>query len=116
MAVAVFILVEETQAVAQKGERDFLKVAWVDLRKTARTEVLEVAVVVAAVVAQDRMMEVKDRIVEVKEKVEVEVEEDSPVEAVEVRNVILVEEGEDLTTVDKINKTNVVTIQLVMVM
>ena len=100
--MAVFIPVVETQAVAQMGERDFFRVAWVDnLGQTMRTEVLEVAVVVA-----------QDRIV----PVEVEVEEDTTGEAVEVRVMILVEEGEDLTTKEKISITNVVTIQLVMVM
>ena len=104
MAVAVFIPVEETQAVAQMGVRDFFRAAWVEnLRQAMRTEDLEVAVVVVVVV-QDRVV-----------PVEVEVEEDTPGEAVEVRNLILVEEGEDLLTKEKISITNAVTIQLVMV-
>ena len=106
VAVAVFIPVEETQAVAQMGVRDFFRAAWVEnLRQAMRTEDLEVAVVVVVVVVQDRVV-----------PVEVEVEEDTPGEAVEVKVVIPVEEGEDLLTKEKISITNAVTIQLVMVM
>ena len=104
--MAVFIPVEETQAVTQKGVRDFFRVAWVEnLRTTMRTGVLEVAVVV-----------VQDKVVEAEVEVEVEEEEDTPGEAVELMNILIVEEGEDLITKENIRKTNAVTIQLVMVM
>ena len=83
MAVAVFIPVEETRRLAQKGVRDLFWVGWVEaLRVKMTTEVSEV-------------VEVLDSVEKV--LVEVEVEEGTPGEAVEIMKMIPVEEEEDLT-------------------
>ena len=103
--MAVFIPVEETQAVAQKGVRDFFRVAWVEKLVTIiGKEVLEVAVVVVVIKYGETV-------------VEVGVEEGTPGEVVEVIKMIPVEEGEDRTMQGKIRETNVATttIELVMV-
>ncbi len=102
--MAVFIPVEETQG-AQKGVRDFIRVEWEET--LGRTEVLEVEVAVV----QDGVVEgtlLQDGVVEAVEG--------TLVEAVEVMKMIHVEEGEDLIMQEKISKTSVVTIQMVMVM
>ena len=100
-----FTLTEEVQSssvvpwgMAEKAARDFFREEWVEGPGiTTQTEDLEEAVV---------LMET----VEVVEAGEATLEE-----AAETMNQIPVEEGEDLTMLGKINRMNVVTIQLDMV-
>ena len=90
--MAVFILVETNLAVAQKGVRDFFRVAWVEkLGKVIGQDVLVTVALVAVVV-----------VVVQKGVAEVEVEEGTSGEAVEVMKLIPVEEGEDRTMQGKI--------------
>ena len=81
---------------AEKAVRDFFREEWVEEPCISMvTEVL-----VAAVVLMDRE----------------EAVEGTLVEAVEMMKVTPVEEGEDLSTQEQINKTSVATTPLVMVM
>ena len=89
---------------AEKVVRDFFREEWVE---DPGLTTLTVGLAVVVVLWDGQMA--------FKEEEAVEVEGDTLVEAVEIINLTPVEEGEGLSTQEKISRTNVATTQLVMV-